>query len=173
MHVNFSEWRRWNWRHFSLHTLVISHTAYFRDTLIRKYCFKLTSFLLTPWRAVALEKLVGVQCMKTSPPFMEPDCSLPCSQEPTTGPFSEADESSPHHISLRLLLILSYNLLPSLPSTFFPSDLLTKILYALLVSLMCARCSTHLILRDMFACNIWQSACTSFNLPLIHNTWNK
>jgi len=29
------------------------------------------------------------------PPFMEPEGSLQCSQQPTTGPCSEPDESSP------------------------------------------------------------------------------
>jgi hypothetical protein len=29
---------------------------------------------------------------------MEPEASLPCSQEPSTGTYSEPDESSPYHV---------------------------------------------------------------------------
>jgi len=31
---------------------------------------------------------------------MEPEGSLPCSQEPTTGPYAEPDESSPYVLVL-------------------------------------------------------------------------
>jgi hypothetical protein len=34
---------------------------------------------------------------RTSQHFMEPQSSLPCSQEPSTGPYSEGDQSKPYH----------------------------------------------------------------------------
>jgi hypothetical protein len=30
------------------------------------------------------------------PPFVEPEASLPCSQDPATDPYPEPDEPSPH-----------------------------------------------------------------------------
>jgi hypothetical protein len=42
---------------------------------------------------------------RTSQDFMEPEGSLPCSQEPSTGPYSEPDQPNPyiHFLSLRSL----------------------------------------------------------------------
>jgi hypothetical protein len=57
---------------------------------------------------------------------MEPEGSLPCSQEPSTGPYPDPDRSSPHHP------ILSTHLRIGLPSSLFPSGFLTNILYAFL-----------------------------------------
>jgi hypothetical protein len=62
---------------------------------------------------------------------MEPEGSLPCSQEPST----EQHQSSPYHpITLRSILILFTHLLLGLPSGIFPSGFPTNILYAFLFS---------------------------------------
>jgi hypothetical protein len=34
---------------------------------------------------------------KNSQHFMEPEVSLPCSQEPSTGPYPQPDKSNPYH----------------------------------------------------------------------------
>jgi hypothetical protein len=39
---------------------------------------------------------------RTSQHFMEPEGSLPCSQEPSTGPYLKPDRSSPFHPILSL-----------------------------------------------------------------------
>jgi hypothetical protein len=48
---------------------------------------------ITPWSRVLHKKLIVRS--RNSPPFIEPEASLPCSQEPATGPI-EPDESNPH-----------------------------------------------------------------------------
>jgi len=72
---------------------------------------------------------------------MEPDGSLLHSQEPTTSPYPEPDESSPrpHPISCRSVLILSSHLYLGLPSGLFPSGILSKPLYAPSRSGKCAK----------------------------------
>jgi len=49
---------------------------------------------LTPWSKGLFEKLMVTQLYRNSLPFMEPEGSLPCSQEPTAGPCPEPDASS-------------------------------------------------------------------------------
>jgi hypothetical protein len=66
---------------------------------------------------------------------MEPEASLPCSQEPFTGPYPEPDQSNPSHpISLKSILISSTHLRLGLPSGLFPSGFPTNILYTFLFS---------------------------------------
>jgi len=52
--------------------------------------------VLTPWCRVLLEKLIDTQLVKKLPVLMEPEDLLPCSEEPTTDPYLESDEPSPH-----------------------------------------------------------------------------
>jgi hypothetical protein len=67
--------------------------------------------------------------------FMEPEGSLLCSQEPSTGLYPEPDQSIPSHtISVRSILILSTHLCLGLPSALFPSKFSTDILCAFLAS---------------------------------------
>jgi hypothetical protein len=37
---------------------------------------------------------------------MEPEGSVPCSQEPSTGPYREPDKSSPYHPILGIYMII-------------------------------------------------------------------
>jgi hypothetical protein len=57
---------------------------------------------------------------RNSQHFMEPEGSLPCPQEPSTGPYPEPDQSNPSHpLSLRSILISSTHLRLGLPSGLF------------------------------------------------------
>jgi hypothetical protein len=60
---------------------------------------------------------------------MEPEGSLLCSQEPSTGPYPEADLSSPYHpilwLFLTAILILSTHLHLGFCSCLFPSGVPT------------------------------------------------
>jgi hypothetical protein len=89
---------------------------------------------------------------RTSEHFMEPESSLPFSQEPSTRPCPEPDRSSPYYPILSLLrsiLVLSIHLRLGLPSALFPSGFPTNILYAFVFSLIRATCPAHLILLHL------------------------
>jgi len=53
------------------------------------------TFLLTPWSRVLLQKLRDISWSRNSPHFMEPESSLPQSQEPATWPYPQPAQSSP------------------------------------------------------------------------------
>jgi hypothetical protein len=69
-------------------------------------------------------------CSVNSSPFMRREVSLLCSQVCATESCPGPDESSPHcphHISLRSILVLSFDLLVDLQSGLFHSGFPTKI----------------------------------------------
>jgi hypothetical protein len=76
---------------------------------------------------------------------MEPEGSLPCSQEPSTDPYPEPDRPSPYH---PILILFTYQRL-RLPSGLFPSGFPGYILYAFLFSPIRATCPPYLIFRDL------------------------
>jgi hypothetical protein len=60
---------------------------------------------------------------------MEPEGSLPYSQEPSTGPYPEPDRFNPYYPTCLPILILPTHLRLGLPSGFFPSGFPTTVLY--------------------------------------------
>ena len=82
---------------------------------------------------------------------MEPEGSLPLSQEPATCPYSEPEKSSPcnHPTSWRSIVTLSSHLCPGLPSGVLSSAFPTKTLYTPLLSPTRVTCSSHFIILDL------------------------
>jgi hypothetical protein len=81
---------------------------------------------------------------------MEPEGSLPRSQEPSTGLYPEPDQSNlSRPIYLRFILSLFTHLCFGLHSGLFPSGFPTNILYGFLLSLIRATCSDPFILLDL------------------------
>jgi hypothetical protein len=79
---------------------------------------------------------------------MEPECSLPCSQNPPL--VSVLSQINPVHTTPSYLSKIHFNIIhkPSFPSGFFPSGLPTEILYAFTFTIH-ATFPAHLILLDL------------------------
>jgi len=81
------------------------------------------------------EKLTVTQLIKKFPAFYGNQISLSLSQDHATGPYPEADASTPQlpTVSFRSIQIFSYHLSLGLPSGLFLSVFPTKIFYTFLI----------------------------------------
>jgi hypothetical protein len=93
---------------------------------------------------------------RTSQHFMEPEGSLPCSQEPSTGPYPQPYQSNPHHAILSLKI--HFNIVHSRTSWFSQWSFFFWLShqYPIRIPLLIihATCPTHLILLDLIILTI-------------------
>ena len=117
---------------------------------LRLYSTILT-YLLTPWCRVLLEKLTGLQLVKTFPAFYRTRrfiTALTSVRQLSLSWANPIQSTYPHPTSWRSILILSTHLRLGFPSGLFPSGFLIKTLYVPLSSPIRATCPAHLILPD-------------------------
>lgn len=111
---------------------------------------------LWPWltvKTILLTKIMNSWTLQFSP-FMETQCPPSCSKMSFIGPYSEQDawtSKSTHPISWTCILLLSFHLYLGHPTGPFLWCLSVKTLSAVLISFMCATCSTHLIYPCLIA----------------------
>jgi hypothetical protein len=83
---------------------------------------------------------------------MEPHDSSPCSQEPSTGPYPDPFEFSPHLHTLLLFTTLFNITLPSIPSLasfLFSLGFPSKILWTFMIFPLCVTRPSYRILVDL------------------------
>jgi hypothetical protein len=74
---------------------------------LRKMIMYVCKDLSSPWSWARLQKPPIVYPLKN---FMEPEGSLPCSQESSTGLYPESDRSSPYHTIPSYLSMIHFNI---------------------------------------------------------------
>ena len=111
-----------------------------------------TTYLLTPWCRVLLEKLTGLQLVKKFPAFHRTRRFITAHTSVRHLSLSWASPTQsiyPHPTSWRSILILSTHPHLGLPSGLLPSYFPTKTQYTPLSSPICATCPAHLILLNL------------------------
>ena len=102
-----------------------------------------STYLLTLWSRVLLEKLTGLQLVKKFPVFCGTQrfiTALTTARHMSLPWASSIQSTPPNPTPLRSILILSYHLRLGLPSGFFPSGFTTKTQHMPLLSLIRATC---------------------------------
>ena len=128
-----------------------------------------TTFLLTPWSRVLLEKLTGLQLVKKFPAFHGTRMFITAltSVRHLSVSWARSIQSIyPHPTSWRSILILSTHLRLGLPSGLFPSGFPSKTLYTPLSSPIRATCPARLILLDFITRTILGEEYKSFSSSL-------
>jgi hypothetical protein len=96
--------------HFIVHLLILFITTLSPSTMSANGHSRLHTslpvYLLTYGAEPFLRSCQLCSHWRTSQHFMEPEGSLTCTQEPSTGPYPEPDQSSPYHPILRVLSLL-------------------------------------------------------------------
>ena len=127
-----------------------------------------TTYLLTPWCRVLLQKLTGLQLVKKFTAFYGTRrfiTALTSVRHLSLSCASPIQSTYPHPTPWRSILILSAHLRLGLPSGLFPSGFPTKTLYAPLSSPIRATCPNHLILLDFITRTILDEEYRSFSSP--------
>ena len=132
-----------------LHIQCEYHTGNVACKMLPKYFVISSTYLLTPWCRVLLEKLTGLQLVKKFPAFHGTRrfiTALTSVRQLSLSWASPIQSIYPHPISWRSIIILSTHLRLVLPSGLFPSGFPTKTLCNPLSSPIRATCPAHLIL---------------------------